>query len=165
MAKKASKPGLVAFPVTIQVEPWMVEERIAAAVQQQVEAAVEAHVGEAVREAVTALVDDISRKRVSDEIDKVLAEGWPITNSYGERSGCGSKSLKDRVGEILNARDQYSSNGRFIDKKVTDAVDQAIRKDFAADIKAARESFKTQVDGVLAAVVKKAVGDRLGIKA
>jgi hypothetical protein len=158
--EKAIQPVQVAFTVP---EYW-IEEQIANAVANQVEKAVEKAVPVAVAAVVGKVVDAIAKKRIEIEIDKVLAEGWATVNEYGERKGCGNRTLKDRIGEILNHKDNYGSSRRWLDEHIKTAVDAAIKAHFDADIKAARESFKTQVDGVLTGVIKKAIGDHLGVR-
>ena len=161
---KTQRKAIEAVPVTFTVPEYYIQQEIDRCIGAQVEKAVEGHVSAAVAKAVGAVVDKISQKRVADEIDKVLAEGWATVNEYGERKGCGNRTLKDRIGEILNHTDRYGSSKRWLDEHVKQAVDAAIKAHFDADIKAARESFKAQVDGVLAAVVKKAIGEHLGIR-
>lgn len=160
MAKKGAIQDAV---VTFSLPGHYVDHLISQAVTSAVESAIEAHVKEAVTTRVTTLVDAISRDRIKNEIDRAMAEGWPTTNSYGERTGV-VKTLKDRIGEVLNHQDRYSSNARWLDEHVKRSVDEAINKHFKQDIAAARESFKNQVDGVLSAVIKKAVADHLGVK-
>lgn len=160
-AVRTSDPLKVAF----EVDAYYVEQLIGGQIETHVKAAIDAKVEEAVDAAVAEMVEQIGRERVGAAIDKTLSEGWPTVNSYGERVACSNRTLKDRIGEILNAKDSYSSNGRWLDTHVKNLVDDAIRKHFQKDIDAARASFKQQVDGVLSAVVKKALGDHLGIKA
>lgn len=160
-AVRAAAPLQVAF----EIDAYYVEQLISGQIETHVTAAIESKVEEAVGSAVAAMVEQIGRDRIGAAIDKTLAEGWPTVNSYGERTACSNRTLKDRIGEILNAKDAYSGNGRWIENQVKAAVDTAIKKHFDRDIQAARESFKSQVDGVLAAVVTKALGEHLGVKA
>jgi hypothetical protein len=159
-AVRASDPLKVAF----EIDAYYVEQLIGGQIETHVKAAIDSKVDEAVGSAVAEMVEQIGRDRVSAAIDKTLNEGWPTVNSYGERVACSNRTLKDRIGEILSAKDSYSSNGRWLDTLVKNLVNDAVTKHFQKDIDAARASFKQQVDGVLSSVVKKALGEHLGVK-
>lgn len=149
--------------VSFNLSDVVVADYVQSAIERQVEAAIEHQVADAVREAVTGIVDGIGRERISKAVDQVLAEGWQKTNDYGERVGA-SITLKDRIGEILRAHDRYSGRGSYIDERVKERVDNALNKDLKADIEAARNKFKTEVDAVLTATIREALAKNLGLK-
>lgn len=74
------------IPVTFNLSQVVVEDYVRGAIDREVEKAVETAVTDAVSEAVTKLVDRIGQERVGKEIERVMEEGWPRTNQYGERS-------------------------------------------------------------------------------
>ena len=159
----AKKSAFGSIPVSFQLDQVVVEDYVRGAIQNQVSAAVQSQVEAAVADAINETVQQLGRERIGKAIDAALAEGWPITNQYGERTGS-NRSLKDRVGEILSMKDSYHSNKKWLEGIVKTRVDEALNKHFKTDIDAARESFKAQVDGVLTSVIKKAMAENLGLK-
>src|SRR3990167_1377571 len=151
------------IPVSFNLSHVVAEDFIRTAIDREVEKAIEAAVADAVGEAVTALVDRIGQERIGREIERVMAEGWSRTNGYGERTG--TATIKDRISELLNAQDRYSSNGRYIDETVKRMVQETLTKTLKADIDAARNKFKAEVDAVLTATIREALAKNLGLKA
>ena len=152
-----------AEPITVELDEYRLAELAESAIERLVSEKIDAAIEASVAEAVGAAVEKIGQKRIAAEIDKTLAEGWPTVNSYGESTGR-HKSLKDRIGEILQHKDQYSSRGAYIDEVIKRRVDDTINKDLKADIDAAKQKFKSEVDSVLTGVIKKAVAEHFGIK-
>lgn len=150
------------IPVTFNLSHVVVTDYIEQAIQNCVDKAIEHAVTDAVGEAVEKLVEKIGRERVGKEIDRVLAEGWVITNEYGEARG--SATLKDRISQMLNATDRYSSNGTWLNQRVKEQVNEALHKDLKADIEGARNKFKAEVDAVLTATIREALAKNLGLK-
>jgi hypothetical protein len=152
-----------AEPITVSLDEYRLEELAEGAIERLVSQKIDAAIESSVAEAVGEAVERIGQKRIAAEIDKVLAEGWQTVNSYGESTGR-HKSLKDRIGEILQHKDQYSSRGVYIDEVIKRRVDEALAKDLKGDIDAAKQKFKSEVDSVLTGVIKKAVAEHFGIK-
>lgn len=117
----------------------------------------------AVNAAVDRLVAAIGTKLIEAEVVKTLSAGWPTTNQYGESTGK-MLSLRDRVGLVLNMTDGYGNQRRWLDELIKKRVDEVVNKDLKGDIDQARAAFKQQVNGVLDAVIKKAVAEHLGVK-
>lgn len=152
------------IPVTFNVSHVVVTDYIKSAIERRVEDAIQHAVDDAVSVAVAGLVDEIGRERISKAIEQVLAEGWQKTNDYGENTGA-KIGLKERIGKILGERDRYGSNGTYIDELVKRQVQEALNKDLKADIQAARDKFKAEVDAVLTATIREALAKNLGLKA
>lgn len=167
MAKSKSTRTLIDsdIPVTFNVSHVVVTDYIQAAIDREVSAAIEHAVADAVSEAVSALVEKIGRERVSKAIDQAMSDGWAKTNSYGEPLTGTRITVKDRISEILHAKDSYSSRGTYIDETIKRRVDEALSKDLKADIEAARNKFKAEVDAVLTATIREALAKNLGLKA
>jgi len=153
-----------AEPITVELDEYRLQELVEFAVNRIVSEKAEASIEAAVGEAVGASVEKIGQKRIAAEIEKALSEGWQMVNQYGESNG-GRKTLKDRIGEILNHTDRYGNNKRWLDGLVQEKVKEALDSHFKADIAAAKVKFQTEVDSVLTAVIKKAVSEHFGIKA
>jgi hypothetical protein len=151
------------IPVTFNVSHVVVTDYIKSAIRNEVAKAIERAVADSVSDAVEAIVEKIGRERVGKEIDRVLAEGWPVTNEYGEAKGT-NLTLKDRIGKILNMQDRYGSSQRWLDERVKAQVQETLNKDLKADIQAARDKFKTEVDAVLTATIREALAKNLGLR-
>lgn len=149
--------------VAFSLSDVVVEDYVRSAIERQVKASVEKAVEDAVGEAVSALVDRIGQERVGKEIARVMAEGWPVTNEYGESRGS-SVTVKDRISKILNATDRYSNRGTYIDETIKRQVEETLNKTLKADIEAARNKFKAEVDAVLTATIREALAKNLGLK-
>lgn len=149
--------------VSFNLSSVVVTEYIRAAVERCVQGAVDSAVNDAVSEAVQAQVDKIGRDRISKAIEQVLSDGWQKTNDYGENTGA-KIGLKERIGKILTDRDRYSGNGVYIDELIKRQVQEALNKDLKADIQAARDRFKAEVDAVLTATIRDALAKNLGLK-
>lgn len=158
---KTKKIGDVSVQYTVPGD--LIEARVDQSIRELVHGAVENSVSAAVADAVAELVSEISHKRIASEVEKVFAEGWQKTDSYGSPSGA-RKSLKDRISDILNETDRYNGGRRWLDELIQKHVTEVISKDFKADITAAREKFKAEVDATLTGVIKKAIADHFGIK-
>lgn len=151
-------------PITIQLNEVVVAEYVEGQIARQVADRVEAALAEAVGEAVGRAVDKLGTKAIKEAIDKTLAEGWDTVNQYGEKKGCGKRTLKDRIGEILNMQDSYGSSRRWLDGVIKAKVDEAVSKDLKSDIEVARAKFKTEVDSVLTGVIKDSLAKHFGVK-
>ncbi len=109
--------------------------------------------------------DKVVIQRIAAQVDAVLAEGWQVTNQYGEARGP-KVDLKGRITELLlkPGRDSYGNGESMtpIDRQVKAAIDGLIGKEFAKDIETARKSLKAQLDASVAAkftdTLKKALG-------
>jgi len=150
------------IPITFNLSHAVTEDYVRAAIQGSVEKAVEHAVADSVEKAVTALVDRIGRERVNKEVERVMAEGWTTTNEYGEARG--TATVKDRISKILNAKDSYSNRGSYIDETVKRQVEETLNKTLKADIDAARNKFKAEVDAVLTATIREALAKNLGLR-
>lgn len=165
MAKKQTERLLEKdIPVTFNLSHVVAEDYIRQAIQGEVAKAVEQAVSDAVGEAVSALVDRIGQERVGKEIQRVMAEGWPMTTEYGEARGP-NVTIKDRISKILNAQDRYSQRGAYIDETVKRMVEETLKTTLKADIEAARNKFRAEVDAVLTATIREALAKNLGLKA
>lgn len=153
-----------ADPITVQLDEYRLEELAESAVERLVSQKIDAAIESSVAEAVGEAVEKIGQKRIAAEIDKVLIAGWQMVNEYGESKNGARKTLKDRIGEILNHTDRYGNGKRWLDGLVKERVDESLKSNFKTDIDAAREKFKSEVDGVLTGVIKKAVAEHFGIK-
>lgn len=161
MATKAKKVQDVSVQYTVPGD--LIEARINLSISQLVHDAVEERVSASVADAVSDLVKEISHKRIAAAVDAALAEGWQKTDEYGSTTGV-KRTLKERISDILNERDRYSNGRRWLDELVKTQVNEAISKNFKADIEAAREKFKSEVDATLTGVIKKAIAEHFGVK-
>lgn len=150
------------IPITFNLSNVAVEDYVRMAIAREVEKAVERAVSDAVGQAVATLVEKIGRERVGKEIERVMVEGWTMTNSYGEAHG--TATIKDRISKILNGKDSYSGRDSYIDETIKRQVQETLTKTLKADIDAARNKFKAEVDAVLTATIREALAKNLGLK-
>lgn len=162
--KKGVGPVTDDVVVTFTIGRWTLNEAVELAIQNAIDAHVQDALGKAVKDAVYDLVSKAGEKRVREEIDRAIAEGWPKTNDYGERVGP-ALTIKERIGQMLTSRDQYSGRGTWVEESMKRKVEEALNKDLKADIEAARNKFKTEVDAVLTATIRDALAKNLGLKA
>lgn len=156
-------PLVKAEPITVTLDAYALEEMVERVVNQLVRVKTDAVIEAAVGEAVGALVQSVGQKRIAAEIEKTLSDGWQTVNSYGESNG-GKRTLKDRIGDILNHSDRYGNSKRWLDMLVQTKVEEVLKTDFKADIEVAKAKFKSEVDSVLTNVIKKAVAEHFGVK-
>lgn len=164
MAKSDKQQLVKSEPITIQLNEVVVSDYVERQVAMQVQERVDAALSNAVGEAVGRAVDKLGAKVIKDAIDKTLAEGWDTVNEYGEKRGCGKRTLKDRIGEILNMKDSYGSSRRWLDELIKTKINEAVSKDLKGDIDQARSKFKSEVDSVLTGVIKDSLAKHFGVK-
>ena len=152
-----------AEPITVSLDEYRLEELAESTIERLVSQKIDAAIESSVAEAVGAAVEKIGQKRIAAEIDKTLAEGWHTVNEYGESRG-GHRTLKDRIGEILNHHDRYGSSKRWMDELVKKRVDEVLAGELKPEIESAKQKFKSEVDSVLTGVIKKAVAEHFGVK-
>jgi ribulose bisphosphate carboxylase small subunit len=166
-----SQPETPAVPLPLpeQVEvkfavyTRQMQDAILSNVAVQVEKLFHAKVEDSIESAVAALVEQISREHIETAVRASIAEGWTITNEYGEARG--KATLKDRISKILEHRDQYSSRGKWAENIVREETEKALKGELKAELDAARAQFRAEVDRVLQAKLAEALRLSLGLGA
>jgi len=120
-----------------------------------------------VAEQVDKLVQEIGREQISDAVRSALADGWQETSHYGEPTGK-RITLRERLNEAFTKkyRPDYGdrTESTTVEHAVRAAVAKALETEFAAELVQAKSAFRAQVDellkGKLVASLKEALGLR-----
>ncbi len=125
----------------------VVESQLRRLVTQAVEKKLDATVDSIIQEKVAALADDDITKRLENELDICVEEGWNRTDTWGESCG-GKVTLKARVMEYLNGKLGHSSKqqGEAVLRKVLDKKTQEMISAFAEEL---REKLRAETDALI----------------
>lgn len=145
-----------------QVKDWLSQR-----VNREVEEGLDRRVQEAIRGAIKARLEDVveglTKERVASEIDAILAEGWTLTNQYGEPTGR-KMTLRDRVRGYFDSKaDSYDRQTR-VEKWIHEGVTQSLKAALDAEVKEARERLRKSFDEVLQAKFTDTIRSALGMK-
>lgn len=110
-------------------------------------------------------LDEAIKARIAAAVDDVIAEGWQMTNEYGEARGP-KVDLKSRVTDLMlkATRDPYRSEPAMnaIDRQVKAVVETYVAKELTGELDKARKQLREQLDAVVSArftdTLKKALG-------
>lgn len=151
--------------IEVTAEGWE-EERIVDFVVQHLAERIEAGVEARIKERVDKVIGEKLETAVGDEIDKAVAtainEGWAASNRYGEPNGR-VITTKERVSEWLAEKTHYHNRISRREAALAKAVNAAIDKEFAGELKEIRESFRAQVDAALKAKLGETLRSALGL--
>lgn len=133
---------------------------------KSMETRIQTRIDQIAEEAIRAHFDEAIKARIVETVDKVLAEGWQVTNQYGEARGP-KVDLKARITELLTKPANDGFGGKAvteIERQVKKAVDEGLAKELGKEVEAAKKSLRAQLDsavnGKLAEAVKAAMGIR-----
>lgn len=152
--------------IVLKVVGWeaeRVEAMVAEKIEEWVTQELRAQLGTKIEAAVEQATQSLVRDRLAVEIERVLAEGWQPTGEYGEAKGP-KKTLKDRISDLLNHQDRYSSNRRWLDELIADHVRKVLSGPFAGEVEGAKASFRKQVDELLAGHIANGLRTAFGLR-
>jgi hypothetical protein len=137
-----------------RVEDWLDQK-----VGEVVAARLENKAADAIEARVQAIVDELSRERIGKVIDEVLAEGWAVTNNYGESTGK-KITVRERVSGFFNGEDRYRGNS-FVGDWLRQSIDRDLKKAVEEEVKTAKEKLRAMFDeaitGKFAATIREAL--------
>lgn len=135
--------------------------------EQELRARIERQLEEAIATQVAALVDDSVRARIALEVDRVLTNGWPITDEYGRDSGQ-RRTLSSIVLDALAQQtpDRFGHNRpEAIPVMVTrEVLHRRLGAEFEKEVAAAREAFRAQVDETIRGKISDILRNALGMR-
>jgi hypothetical protein len=138
--------------IKIEVDGWDVEEALDRACHHVIDNRVKALENE-VKEAVAAAVDEkirsITEEMLRAEVTRLLTEGWPRTNQYGEHIRGEPLTLKSRCLEYLTTKDSYSHRN-IVEEIFKDEMHKALKGDLGKVISEATDKLRAMVDGQIA---------------
>jgi hypothetical protein len=137
----------------------------------------EAHYGpsalqDQVRREVQELFTAAVEPHVKDAVEATLARGVPKTDRYGDLApGGGTQTVAEKIHEELSReivqrhRDSYNNRSESVlSRVIREQIDEALVKEFAAEVKAAKDlihdRLKTKAAALLAAESLRATGIR-----
>jgi hypothetical protein len=158
----AKKPNVA--EVTVEVYTDAIKSHIEERIAEQIEESFRKTLDSTIRARVNELVDEFSKEQIRKAVADAIAEGWQQTNSYGESVGA-KVGLKGRIADMLNKQEgDYNNRMTRADKLTKEVIEAELRGQFAKEIAAAREKFKTQLDGVIAAKFTETIKSALGLR-
>ncbi len=134
-----------------QVERWLVE-RLADRADEMMGKAVEEHA----REAVTKAAKGATEERIRTEINRLIDEGWPETDCYGNSASGKRATLRQRIEKSLHATE--------LSRIASDAIRQALNSSLGKDIEAAKAQIGQFIDAQVAGTLQAALKQALGLK-
>lgn len=110
--------------------------------------------------------DETIRARVTSAVDDVLATGWVVTDTYGNRRG-DNVDLKGRISEILTKQESngYNDPKRTVAEQIAKKlIEEAFHKEFKEELERARLELRKQVDALVATKLTETLKGALGLK-
>jgi hypothetical protein len=114
---------------------------------------------------VDEVIQGVVEARVVSVVEKVMAEGWQKTDNYGSPSGP-PVTLKDRVSEMLRAKDRYG-NGTgtpYLDTKVAEEVNKVLNGELGKAIEEAKKKVRDTLDSAVMTKLQQALKEGLGLR-
>jgi hypothetical protein len=156
--------------LTITVKDWEAQEvtnavadRVIGRLEETITTRVQEEIDERIVGTIQELVTQVSREKIEAALNACLEAGWRQTNHYGEPTGP-AVGLKERVSQILNARNSsYSNDGTFVEKAVKEEVDKVLRGELGKEIEKARADLRTALDEAVKTRLADAIKGAFGI--
>jgi hypothetical protein len=151
----------------MNVEIEVNTERIEEAIKDEVCSGLRDRLNEAIRGAIkselSSALKDVVGESLRAEVDKLISEGWQQTNTWGEPQG-EKQTLKALVTKHLTEDvGDYNRRMKRIEKVTYEAVDAALKNEFAGELKVARDLFRKHLDAGVAAKLRDAIASALGV--
>ena len=140
-----------------QVREWLDEQigrQLSGKLDERIRGAVEAH--------VSKLVEEITRERVSKDIDAVLEKGWAETNTYGEPTGK-VFTVRDRVNSYFNSGSSYGRDS-LVSRWLRESIDRDLKKAVEEETAAAKAKLRQMFDEALTGKFATTIREALGVK-
>lgn len=100
--------------------------------------------------------------RIEQVVEKLIEEGYPTTNSYGEVTGK-AISLEDRVREKLFKGDRYNHSS-WVEQTTTKFIEQQIKGELKPLFDEAKKKMKGLMDASLMEKLAKSMREGLGLR-
>ena len=110
------------------------------------------------RAAISEKLDSVVKSRLEQEVDNLLAVGWPKTNRYGEPKG-DPVSFKQRVSDALFTKDDYWNKS-----KVEQVAEAICKKHVEPVARQAKKKLEEQVDELLNKRFQELLRQSVGLK-
>lgn len=157
--------GNAGFRITIEASQWdetrisnAVLERVTQNIAKKLEQAVSQQLATAVDAAVARVLDG----KILAEAERVLTEGWQVTDTYGRSTGQ-KVTFPDRVHQLLTKSNSYGGQSS-LEKLIESLVDKALNKELKPEIDAAKLKVQELLNGTLSAKLLQAMKEGVGLR-
>jgi hypothetical protein len=146
--------------VEFELSDHDLHEQVGYRVKEAVEARLEGVLEESVSELVQTRLRELTDEALRKEMDRVLAEGWRKTNSYGEPTG-DVVTLKSWILQYLTKSDY----GRTpMEKVFSDVMEREMKSETGAIFTEVKVKLRAMVDKEIATKLRAAVSEAIGAK-
>jgi hypothetical protein len=97
-----------------------------------------------------------TEERIRTEINRLIDEGWPETDCYGNSASGKRATLRQRIEKSLHATE--------LSRIASDAIRQALNSSLGKDIEAAKAQIGQFIDAQVAGTLQAALKQALGLK-
>ena len=161
--QKAAAPSA---KISVEGDPEVTRaiiEAVAARYRQHADTRITKAIDEKIASSVEESVAQICREVIKPEIVRTVEEGWQRTNSYGENVG-GKIGIKDRIGDMLNAKDGYNRDRTWIQKIAEETISKHLKDDFQKEINEAATALRKKLEGLVNDKFVTALKSSLGLR-
>lgn len=123
--------------------------------EKRITEAIEKEILDFMNSKLEAMITD----KITAEVEKVLTEGWPLTDSYGRETG--RHTLGSVVLDKLKSRSGYSQSS--IERITHEVAGKIAAQELKQEIEEARKAFRKKVDGMLNAKTQEALRSAFGL--
>lgn len=122
----------------------------------------EGKIKETVDQMVSDAIDQQIRDTIAASVAKIVEEGWQTTDEYGRVTG--TRTLKSIVLDSLTRKGGDYNRQTIADKVAEETIRKALHESFGAEIKRAQETFRKEIDNVVAAKLTESIKTALGLR-
>lgn len=119
-------------------------------VHTQMETRFEESLTEAIDQAIHARLAEITDKMLTERIEKMLTEGWPVTDRYGNETGRATLASKARA--VLFEKDQY--RGNLGEQVLKELLERELKNDLGVALKEATARLRANIDTTIASKLR-----------
>lgn len=137
--------------------------------RQTFEDAIRTTVNRMVRAAVEEQIKAITAEKITAAVEEIMAEGWQVTNSYGEPSGP-RVTLRDRVSKIITDAQDGGWNGNrkrlidaIVERKLAEMFDHRSGP-IGQAVAEAQTKLKASIDGQVMSALNTTLRQALGLR-
>lgn len=105
---------------------------------------------EAIDQAIHARLAEITDKMLTERIEKMLIEGWPVTDRYGNETGRATIGTKAR--SVLFEKDTY--RGNLGEQVLKELLERELKNDLGAALKEATAKLRANIDTTIASKLR-----------
>ncbi len=151
--------------LTVEINGYELEKILTETLRDEIQQKVGETLGDIVKGQVAAFVkrtlDDTFTKTLAAQAEKVLIEGWEVTDQYGTPTGRRHTVSTHLREQLTKPRDNYNRETP-LDLAVKEATNAAFSKEFGAVVTKAAAELKAAIDTKTVETLLAAVKERIG---